>query len=85
MDGTETNKAIVRHFLGAVVSGDSDTSEQLHAPECAWWVVERGNISRKAYADEYDDLFVLAGGRIVRGREYFDTGKVTAFFGPMEG
>ncbi|MDE2563096.1 MAG: nuclear transport factor 2 family protein [Sphingomonadales bacterium] len=128
MDGTETNKAIVRRFLGAVASGDIDTIEQLQAPECTWWVVGRGDISRKAYTDDvrgmllvadprkveivrmvaegdsvaveirsefhfgervyandYHDLFVLAGGRIVHGREYFDTGKVAAFFGPSEG
>lgn len=128
MDRAETNKAIVRRFLSAIASGDIDTIEELQAPDCTWWVVGRGDVSRKSYMDdvrsmllaanprkveiigmvaqgdsvaveirsefhfgdrvyanEYHDLFVLAGGRIVHGREYFDNGKVTAFFGPREG
>ena len=128
MDHTETNKAIVRRFLGAVVSGDMAVIEDLQAPDCTWWVIGRGEVSRKSYTDdvrgmllvanprrveiigiiaegdtvaaeirsefhfgervyanEYHDLFVLHAGRIVHGREYFDTGKVAAFFGPGEG
>lgn len=128
MDGTETNKAIVRRFLDAVAAGDLDTVEQLQAPDCSWWVIGRGDVSRetytnnvrgmllvadprkveiiglvaegdsvaaeirsefhfgdRVYANEYHDLFVLRDGQIVHGREYFDTGKVAAFFGPMEG
>jgi len=128
MDDIETNKAIVRRFLGAVAGGDINTIEQLQAPDCTWWVIGRGKVSRKSYTDdvrgmllvakprkveiigmiaegdtvaaeirsefhfgdrvyanEYHDLFVLRAGLIVHGREYFDTGKVAAFFGPMEG
>ena len=128
MDNAETNKAIVRRFLGAIASGDIDTIEELQAPDCTWWVIGRGDVSRKTYTDdvrsmllaaeprtveiigmvaegdtvaaeirsqfhfgdrvyanEYHDLFVLRGGRIIHGREYFDTGKVAAFFGLMEG
>ncbi len=126
MDSVETNKAIVRRFLGAVASGDIAVIEQLQAPDCTWWVIGRGDVSRQTYTDdvrgmllvadprkveiigmvaegdtvaaeirsefhfgervyanEYHDLFVLRGGQIVHGREYFDTGKVAAFFGPM--
>jgi len=128
MDNTETNKAIVRRFLGAVASGDIDIIEALQAPDCTWWVIARGEVSRKTYTDdvrgmllaadprkveiigmvaegdtvaveirsefhfgdrvyanEYHDLFVVRDGLIVHGREYFDTSKVAAFFGPMEG
>jgi ketosteroid isomerase-like protein len=128
MQEPESNKTIVRRFLGAIAAGDIDTIEELQAPDCTWWVIGRGDVSRKSYTDdvrgmllvadprkveiiglvaegdtvaaeirsefhfgtrvyanEYHDLFVLRGGRIVHGREYFDTGKVTAFFGPMEG
>jgi ketosteroid isomerase-like protein len=127
MDNCEANKAIVRRFLGAVAGGDIKTIEQLQAPDCTWWVIGRGDVSRAAYTDDvrgmllvadprkveiigmvaegdtvaaeirsefhfgdriyanaYHDLFVLRGGQIVHGREYFDTGKVAAFFGPME-
>jgi uncharacterized protein len=128
MSEAETNKDIVRRFLGAVESGDVDVIETLQAPDCTWWVVGAGDMSRQAYTDavkgmlltanrrkveiigilaegdtvaaevrsemhfgdriyanEYHDLFVLRDGQIVHGREYFDTGKVAAFFGPQGG
>lgn len=125
MNEAEANKAIVRRFLGAVESGDLATIEELQAPDCTWWIIGGGEISRedyteavrgmlltasprkveivgmvaegdtvaaevrsemhfgtRVYANEYHDLFVIRDGRIVHGREYFDTGKVAAFFGP---
>ncbi len=128
MGSIESNKAIVRRFLGAVEAGDIDAIDELQAPDCTWWVIGRGEVSRKAYTDdvrgmllvadprkveiigliaegdtvaaeirsefhfgervyanEYHDLFVLRAGQIVHGREYFDTGKVAAFFGPLKG
>ena len=128
MSQAETNKQIVRRFLGAVESGDLDVIEALQAPDCTWWVIGSGEMSRKAYTDavkgmlltasprsvkiigivaegdtvaaevrsemhfgdrvysnEYHDLFVLKGGQIIHGREYFDTSKVAAFFGAQEG
>jgi uncharacterized protein len=128
MSQAETNKDIVRRFLGAVESGDVDVIEALQAPECTWWVVGGGDMSRQAYTDavkgmlltasprkveiigiiaegdtvaaevrsemhfgdriyanEYHDLFVLRDGQIIHGREYFDTSKVAAFFGPQGG
>ncbi len=128
MENVETNKAIVRRFLGAVATGDIDTIEELQAPDCTWWVIGRGDVARQSYTDdvrgmllvadprkveiiglvaegdtvaaeirsefhfdervyanEYHDLFVIRAGQIVHGREYFDTCKVAAFFGQMEG
>lgn len=38
----------------------------------------------RIYANEYHDLFQLRDGKIIHGREYFDTKKVEAFFGPQE-
>ena len=124
MTDTQANKAIVQRFLGAVEAGDVETIEALQAPDCTWWVIGGGEMSRQAYTDavkgmlltasprkveiigmvaegdtvtaevrsamhfgdrvyanEYHDLFVIRDGRIVHGREYFDTGKVAAFFG----
>jgi uncharacterized protein len=126
MSQAETNKDIVRRFLGAVESGNVDVIEELQAPDCTWWVLGGGDMSRQAYTDavkgmlltaqlrkveiigiiaegdvvaaevrsemqfgdrvyanEYHDLFVLKDGQIVHGREYFDTTKVAAFFGPQ--
>jgi uncharacterized protein len=128
MSQGETNKDIVRRFLGAVEAGDVDVIEALQAPDCTWWVVGGGDMSRQAYTDavkgmlltasprkveiigilaegdtvaaevrsemhfgdriyanEYHDLFVLRDGQIIHGREYFDTSKVAAFFGPQGG
>jgi uncharacterized protein len=128
MSEAETNKDIVRRFLGAVESGDVDVIEALQAPDCTWWVVGGGDMTRQAYTDavkgmlltasprkveiigiiaegdtvaaevrsemhfgdriyanEYHDLFVLKNGQIIHGREYFDTSKVAAFFGPQGG
>jgi uncharacterized protein len=128
MSLAETNKDIVRRFLGAVESGDLDVIEALQSPACTWWVIGGGEISRETYTDavkgmllsanprsvkiigmiaegdsvaaevrsemhfgdrvyanEYHDLFVLKDGQIIHGREYFDTGKVAAFFGTQEG
>ena len=124
MTQEEQNKEIVRRFLGAVEAGDIDTIEALQAPECGWWIIGTGEISRESYTDavkgmlltasprkveiigmvaqgdtvaaegrsemhfgervyvnEYHDLFMIRDGQIVHGREYFDTGKVAAFFG----
>jgi uncharacterized protein len=128
MSQAEANKAIIRRFLDAVESGDVETIEALQAPNCTWWVIGGGDISREAYteavkgmllnasprkvkiigmiaegdtvaaevrsemhfgdriyANEYHDLFVLKDGQIIHGREYFDTSKVAAFFGPQGG
>jgi ketosteroid isomerase-like protein len=128
MSLAETNKDIVRRFLGAVESGDLDVIEALQSPACTWWVIGGGEMSRETYTDavkgmllsanprsvkiigmiaegdtvaaevrsemhfgdrvyanEYHDLFVLKDGQIIHGREYFDTGKVAAFFGTQEG
>tara|TARA_R110000824_G_scaffold13280_2_gene57846 strand:- start:1494 stop:1880 length:387 start_codon:yes stop_codon:yes gene_type:complete len=128
MSQAEANKMIVRRFLGAVESGDVETIEALQAPDCTWWVIGGGDITRetyteavkgmllnasprkveiigivaeddkvavevrsemhfgdRVYANEYHDLFVLRNGQIIHGREYFDTSKVAAFFGPQEG
>jgi uncharacterized protein len=126
MSDVATNKSIVRRFLGAVQDGDLDTIEALQAPDCTWWVVGGGDMTRaeytdavkdmlltasirkveiigiicegdtvaaevrsemhfgdRVYANEYHDLFVIRDGLIVHGREYFDTSKVAAFFGPQ--
>jgi ketosteroid isomerase-like protein len=128
MSQAVTNKQSVRRFLGAVEAGDIATIEALQAPDCTWWVIGGGDMSREAYTDavkgmlltanprsvkiigiiaegdtvaaevrsemhfgdrvyanEYHDLFVLKNGQIIHGREYFDTGKVAAFFGGQEG
>ncbi|KPF84120.1 nuclear transport factor 2 family protein [Novosphingobium sp. AAP93] len=65
MDDTETNKAIVRRFLGAVASGDIAAIEELQAPECTWWVIGRGEVSRKSYTDDVRGMLLVASPRKV--------------------
>lgn len=37
----------------------------------------------RVYENAYHDIFVIRDGVIVEGKEYFDTGKVAAFFGDL--
>jgi uncharacterized protein len=65
MSEAEINKAIVRRFLGAVESGDIDTIEALQAPDCSWWVVGGGDLSRKDYTDAVKTMLLTAATRKV--------------------
>lgn len=62
-------------IIGMIADGDTVAAE----------IRSEFHFGDRVYANEYHDLFVIRDGRIVHGREYFDTGKVAAFFGPMEG
>ena len=65
MDVIEANKAIVRRFLQAIASGNVDVIEALQAPECSWWVIGRGDISRETYTSEVKGMLLSAGRRKV--------------------
>ncbi|WP_239806682.1 nuclear transport factor 2 family protein [Croceicoccus hydrothermalis] len=58
-------------IVGMVAEGDTVTAE----------VRSEMHFGERVYANEYHDLFVISDGKIVHGREYFDTAKVAAFFG----
>lgn len=58
-------------IVGIVCEGDSVAAE----------VRSEMHFGERVYANAYHDLFVIRGGQIVHGREYFDTAKVAAFFG----
>jgi ketosteroid isomerase-like protein len=62
-------------IIGMVAEGDSVAAE----------IRSEFHFGERVYANEYHDIFVMRDGRIVHGREYFDTAKVASFFGPMEG
>ena len=66
MSQAETNKQIVRRFLGAVESGDLDVIEALQAPDCTWWVIGSGEMSRKAYTDAVKGMLLTASPRSVK-------------------
>jgi uncharacterized protein len=65
MSEAETNKAIVRRFLGAVESGDLEVIEALQAPDCTWWVIGGGEMSRQAYTDAVKGMLLTASPRSV--------------------
>jgi uncharacterized protein len=65
MNEAENNKAIVRRFLGAVESGDLETIEALQAPDCTWWVIGGGDISRQTYTDAVKGMLLTAAPRKV--------------------
>lgn len=58
-------------IIGLVAEGDTVAAE----------VRSKIKFGERIYTNEYHDLFVIKDGMIVHGREYFDTGKVAAFFG----
>jgi uncharacterized protein len=62
-------------IIGIIAEGDTVAAE----------VRSEMHFGDRIYANEYHDLFVIRDGLIVHGREYFDTNKVAAFFGPQEG
>ena len=62
---TVTNKDIVRRFLGAVEAGDLATIEALQAPDCSWWIVGSGEMSRAAYTDAVKGMLLTASPRKV--------------------
>ena len=66
MSQAETNKQIARRFLGAVESGDLDVIEALQAPDCTWWVIGSGEMSRKAYTDAVKGMLLTASPRSVK-------------------
>ena len=62
-------------IVGLVAEGDNVAAE----------VRSEMHFGDRVYSNEYHDLFVIRDGLIVQGREYFDTSKVTAFFGTQGG
>lgn len=62
---TDSNKDIVRRFLGAVEAGDLATIEALQAPDCSWWIVGSGEMSRGAYIDAVKGMLLTASPRKV--------------------
>jgi ketosteroid isomerase-like protein len=45
----EANKQITRRFVEAVRDGDMETAEALQHPDCSWWVLGRGDMSRATF------------------------------------
>jgi ketosteroid isomerase-like protein len=65
MSDSETAKAIVRRFLGAVESGDEAVIEALQAPTCTWWILGSGPMTRTEYTDAVKSMLLTADRRRV--------------------
>lgn len=65
MGQADTNKAIVRQFLGAVEAGDLATIDALQASDCTWWVVGGGDMTRAAYTEAVKGMLLTASVRRV--------------------
>ncbi|WP_395335297.1 nuclear transport factor 2 family protein [Novosphingobium sp. BL-8A] len=46
MSDIEKNKAIVRRYMRAVEEGDLETIEALQHPDCQWWILGHGDMTR---------------------------------------
>ena len=62
---TDSNKGIVRRFLGAVEAGDIAVLEALQAPDCTWWILGTGEMTRAAYTDAVKGMLLTASPRKV--------------------
>ena len=62
---TQANKDVVRRFLGAVETGDIATIEALQAPDCNWWIIGTGEMTRAAYTDAVKGMLLSASSRRV--------------------
>jgi ketosteroid isomerase-like protein len=65
MPDAEKAKDVVRRFLGAVESGDEAVIDALQAPDCTWWIVGHGDMSRADYTAAVKSMLLTAGRRKV--------------------
>ncbi|WP_404476517.1 nuclear transport factor 2 family protein [Novosphingobium sp. BL-52-GroH] len=49
MTDIEANKAVARSYMRAVEEGDIATIEALQHPECTWWILGHGDMSREQF------------------------------------
>jgi ketosteroid isomerase-like protein len=61
----EDAKQIVTRFLKAVEQGDEATIEALQAPDCTWWIVGHGAMSRADYTEAVKSMLLTAQSRKV--------------------
>ena len=58
-------KQIVTRFLDAVERGDETALEALQAPDCTWWIVGHGDMSRADYSAAVKSMLLTAQRRKV--------------------
>jgi uncharacterized protein len=64
MVNTEANKKIARRYMQAIVDGDIATIEALQHPDCTWWILGLGDMTRQAFIDNVRDGLLTASKRV---------------------
>ena len=72
MSDLEANKAVARRYLRAVEQGDVETIEALQHPECSWWILGHGDMSRA------DFIASVKGGLLTATRRTAQVVGITA-------
>lgn len=65
MADIEANKDVARRYMRAVVDGDIATIEALQHPDCTWWILGFGDMSRQAFIDSVRGGLLSADKRVV--------------------
>ena len=65
MSDIEANKAVARRYLRAVEEGDIDVIEALQHPDCSWWILGHGDMSRADFIDSVKQGLLTAERRSV--------------------
>lgn len=61
----ESAKHVVARFLAAVEQGDEAVIDALQAPDCTWWIVGQGEMSRADYNAAVRTMLLTAETRTV--------------------
>lgn len=64
MTDVEANKNVARRYMQAVVDGDIATIEALQHPDCTWWILGFGDMTRQAFIDSVRDGLLTANWRV---------------------
>ena len=64
MTDIEANKTVARRYMQAVVDGDIATVEALQHPDCTWWILGFGDMTRAAFIDSVRDGLLTANKRV---------------------
>ena len=65
MADIEANKTVARRYMQAVVDGDIATIEALQHPDCTWWILGFGDMSRATFIDNVRDGLLSAHKRVI--------------------
>lgn len=64
MPDIEANKNVARRYMQAVVDGDIETIEALQHPDCTWWILGHGDLSRQDFINSVRDGLLTADRRV---------------------